>query len=206
MKLSMLTVVALLALAGCASDKPSPPPPAAPASHSVAEAQGKVVVAARARAKAEAEFAASEQQCYTKFFVNNCLDQAREKRRTTLAALHEVEIEAERYQRQAKVDERDRAVAKADQEFKEQEAKIAAQPPAPPYQPPPDAPPKPPVKVNRAAEHAAKMNRIAAEEKAGAARRAANVEAYEKRKAESEKRQRAVEEKQKKAAAEAEAK
>ncbi len=192
-QISLLMV--LLALAGCASVKPSPPPPLAPPSHSVAEAQGKLALAARERAKVEAEFAVSEQQCYTKFLVNNCLDKAREKRRNALAALHAIENEAERYQRQARVDERDKAMAKADQEFKEQEARIAAQPPAPPYQPPPDAPPRPPAKVDRAAEHAAKVKRIEAEERAGAAKRAANVEAYEKRKAESERRQRKVEEK-----------
>jgi colicin import membrane protein len=202
-QLSILMYGALLALAGCASVKPSAPPPLPAPTRSVAEAQGKLALAARERARAEAEFAVSEQQCYSKFLVNNCLDNAREKRRTALAALRAIENEAERYQRQAKVDERDRAIAKAEQEFKEQEAKIAAQPPAPPYQPPPDVPPKPPAKVDRAADHAAKMKRIAAEQQAGAAKRAANVAALEKRKAESAKRQREVEEKKQQKAAEA---
>lgn len=195
--------MAMVALAGCASVKPSPPPPLAPASHSVAEAQGKLAMAARERSRAEAEFSVSEQQCYSKFLVNRCLDQAREKRRTALAALHAIENEAERYQRQAKVDERDREMAKADQQFKQEEARQAALPPAPPYQPRADAPRKPQPTVDRSAEHAARMKQIAEEEKAGAAKRAANVAAFEKRKAESERRKREIEEKKKQKAAEA---
>lgn len=193
----------LLALAGCASVKPSPPPPLAPASHSVAEAQGKLAMAARERARAEAEFSVSEQQCYSKFLVNSCLDKAREKRRTALAALHAIENEAERYQRQAKVDERDREMAKADAQFKQEEARQAALPPAPPYQPRADAPRKPQPIVDRSAGHAAKMKQIAEQEQAGAAKRAANVAAFEKRKAESERRKREIEEKKKQKAAEA---
>ena len=95
----------------------------------------------RARTRAgRSRISVSEQQCYSKFLVNSCLDKAREKRRTALAALHAIENEAERYQRQAKVDERDRELAKADAEFKQEEARRAALPPPPPYQPRGDAP------------------------------------------------------------------
>lgn len=196
----------MAALAGCAADKPETRTPVVPPSHTVAEADGRLATVARERAQAEAAFAASEQVCYAKFLVNRCLDEAREKRRVALSALRAIEIEAERFKRQANVDERDRAIAKAEKEYRETEAKMAATPPPPRAVPAEAAPKAAPVPRDRSAEQAAKLKRLEADANAGAARRAASVAAYEKRKRDAEQRQREIEEKKKKKISEAEAK
>jgi colicin import membrane protein len=180
----------------------------APASHSVAEAEARLAKAAADRARAEAAFAADEQQCYNRFMVNNCLDKAREKRRQASSGLRAIEIEAERFLRQAKVDDRDRDLAKAQAEYQAGEARAAAAPPpARTMEPPPPAA-DPGVARQRAAAQAAKLKNAEAGDQAGAARRAANVQAFEKRKRQSAQRQKEIAEKKKKAvnAAEGEAK
>jgi colicin import membrane protein len=68
---------------------------------------------------------------------------------------------------------------------------------AAPREVPPLPAPKPGTVVDRAAEHARKLKRQQAAEQAGAAKRAANVEAYEKRKRESEQRKKEIEAKKK---------
>lgn len=164
----------------------------APLSHSVEQANRSLELAAQERAAIEARFAASEQVCYTRFFVNSCLDAAKEKRRSGLAAVRAVEIEAEYYKRKADADARDKALAEA---LKEDEAKAAqrAAEPKPVREEPPAAPPKPmSAKVNREAANAAKLKRIAEKEQAEAGKRAANVEKFERKKRESEQRQREI--------------
>lgn len=201
---AMTAALLIAALAGCAAAKAPEAAPSAPPSQSVADADRKLALAAQQRAGAETAFAASEQLCYAKFLVNRCLDSAREKRRATLAGLRVIEIEAARYKRQATVEERDRALAKSEEEYKATEAQLAVeQAPAPRVEKSPAAPK--PVR-NVAAEQAAKAKKLEAQDQAGAAKRAANVAAYEKRKRESEERQRKVEEKKKAKAAEAEKK
>jgi hypothetical protein len=187
----------LAALAGCAANRQPSQVPVAPQSTSVAEADRKLAEAARARSDAEAAYAATEQLCYTQFFVNHCLDAAREKRRAAVAGLRAIEVEAERYKRKADVDQRDRELAEADRKFKEEEARMAAEPAPAPREVTPLAAPKPVASGSRAADHAAKVKRQQEAEQAGAARRAANVEAFEKRKRESERRKKEIEEKKK---------
>jgi hypothetical protein len=189
----------LVALAGCAANRVPAPVPVAPLSTSLAEADRKLADAARARAQAEAAYAASEQACYARFFVNNCLDEAREKRRAAVAGLRAIEVEAERYKRKADVDQRDRELAEAQQKFAEDEARAAAAPAPAPREVPPLPAPKPAAVVDRAAQHARKLKQQQAAEQAGAAKRAANVEAYQKRKRESEQRKKEIEEKKKEA-------
>jgi colicin import membrane protein len=197
----------LAALAGCAAVRPPQLVASVPQSQSVAEADRKLALVARERAQAEAEFSASEQLCYAKFLVNNCLDGAREKRRISLAKLRAIEIEADHFKRKAAVDERDRALAKAEQDLEAERARIAAAPPPAPRAVPEAAAPKPaPMAHGRAAAQAAKMKKLEAQDKAGAAKRAANVAAFEKRKRESEQRQREIAEKKKAAASKDEAK
>jgi colicin import membrane protein len=193
--------LSLAALAGCASVKAPEVAPRATPSVSVEDADRKLALAAQQRAGAEAAFAASEQLCYTNFLVNRCLDAAREKRRMALAQLRVVEIEAARYKRQATVDERDRALAKGEQEYKAMEAQLAAEPPPPPRVE--KAPTAPKATRDVAAEQAAKAKKLQAQDQAGAAKRAASVADYEKRKRESEERQRKVAEKKAAKAAEA---
>ncbi|MDB4872629.1 MAG: hypothetical protein JWL97_3633 [Gemmatimonadales bacterium] len=188
---ALAAALSFAALAGCAAVKPPAEAPSVQASQSVADADRKLALAAQQRAQAEASFAASEQQCNAKFLVNRCLDGAREKRRATLAGLRGIEVEAARFKRQAKVDERDRALAKGEEEYKAAEAKLAAAPPAPPHQEAAPKAPKP--SANTQAAHAAKLKKLEADDQAGAAKRAANVAAYEKRKRESEQRQRKIE-------------
>ncbi|MFS2083058.1 hypothetical protein ACCD01_31530, partial [Telluria sp. Tellsp99] len=72
-------------LAACASQdvvpREVPPPPVT----SVAQADQQLAAVARERAAIEARFAERERVCYDKFFVNNCLDEAKERRRSALA-------------------------------------------------------------------------------------------------------------------------
>lgn len=161
----------------------------APPSKSLVEAERKLADATARRAAIEAEFATSEQVCYNKFFVNDCIDNAREKRREGLAMLRAIEVEAELFQRRDKANARDRALAEA---LKEDEAKAAqrAANPRPVREEEPAPPPKPiETQVNREAANAAKLKRIAEKEQAEAAKRAENVARFEKKREEAERRQ-----------------
>ncbi|HWW69915.1 MAG TPA: hypothetical protein VN089_08245, partial [Duganella sp.] len=83
----------------------------APSSHSVAEADATLARVAKERETVNAEYAASEAVCYDKFFVNNCLDKAKEKRRVELANLRALEVEAEHFKRADSVARRDADLA-----------------------------------------------------------------------------------------------
>jgi len=204
-------VLLAAALAGCGAARPRPDDALAlaPPSQSVLEADARLASVALDRPRAEAAFANAEQHCYTRFMVNNCLDKAREQRRATLSRLRAIEIEAERFLRQAKVDERDRELAKAAAEFEAEQARMAAAPPpvraaAPLPSPSPAA--NPALARDRAAAQAAKLQNREAEKEAGAAKRAANLQAFEKRKRDSEQRQKEIAEKKKKAPSEGDGK
>ena len=190
--LSAALVAASLAtlLAACAGQDvvphEVPPPPVT----SVAQADQQLAAVARERAAIEARFAERERVCYDKFFVNNCLDEAKERRRSALAAQRAIEVQAERFKRQAIVEERDRNLAEAERRFKEQEARLAAEPPKPAPEPAP--PPRKPAAPARMAEHNARLRAEQKDEAANAAKRAQNVRDYEARKAQSEERQRKV--------------
>lgn len=156
--------------------------------HSPAEADARLIEVAQERAGVDARFADNEQLCYTKFFVNDCLSQAREKRRAALAALRAREIEANHFKRAYSVAQRDQALA----EQQKNEA-IRGQKKAPPV----------PVKVQverapgkasaqRQAEHDAKVDGRRAQDAFDAGKRAANTVAFEKKQRESAERQRDV--------------
>jgi colicin import membrane protein len=190
------SVVALCAalLAGCASEpemaaaaKPVPPT-------SVEQADQRIAAVARERAAIEARFTEREEVCYRNFLVTPCLNDAKERRRSALAAQRAIEIDAEHFKRKAKVEERDRAMAEADAKLKAEEARLAAEPPPPrqPNEPPPLPPAKPKPVAERMARHQDKLKAEQAREDADADKRAANVKAYEERKRESEERQRKV--------------
>jgi colicin import membrane protein len=184
--------VMLAAILGACGSAPQVAPATAPApSQSVAQADQRLAAVARERAAIEATYAEREHACYQKFFVNNCLDEARETRRTGLAAQRKIEIEAARYKRQAAVDERDRAIAQAEKAAAAEEARLAAEPPAPPKQVA-GTPPRPKPVASRIARHNEKLKQTEAREKAEAGQRAANVAAFERRKRESEERQKEV--------------
>ncbi|MYM66300.1 hypothetical protein GTP45_05545 [Pseudoduganella sp. FT55W] len=172
---------------------------------SVEQANAALIKVAQDRAAVHEEFAASERECSTKFFVNNCLDKAKEKRRVALAALRATEVDAQHFKRADSVAKRDADLAERARKDAEEAALRAAQPPKPPHEEkePPKAPTGPRV-ADREAEHEAKLKRLEQEAAAGAAKRAANVEAFEKKKAESERRQAEVERRKAENAAKAE--
>ena len=142
------------------------------------------------RTAAEAAFAQSEQVCYAKFFVNNCLDAAKEKRRSKLAVLRAVEVEAEYYLRKADVDQRDLEVAQAVEEFKAGEARMAAQPARAPRAKPAGVTPAPKAAAKVRPSRAAQQEALV---RADGPQRAASAKAFTDRKLKSEQRQRDVE-------------
>jgi len=179
-------------LAACASERQAPPPAPSSPTTSVAQADVRLAAVAAERAAIEANFAAREAVCYDKFFVNNCLDEAKERRRSALAVQRAIEIEAEHFKRQFKVEERDRQMAEAEVRYREEEARAAAAPPAPPKTPTAVPPPRPSPVAKRMARHTAKVQQDAAREAADAPKRAANAAAYEERRRKSEEKQKEV--------------
>lgn len=188
---SGLLLAAVAGLAACTTVllPPNITPVVAP-STSVADASARLEKVKTERAAIEAEYAASEQVCYTKFFVNSCLDEAKEKRRSALAYQRAVEVEAEHFRRKAVVDQRDRDVEVAVKEFEEGEARAAAMPPEAPKAAAERKPVAPRATLaERRANQDAKLARHAAEEKAAAPKRAARAREFEQRRLESAERQ-----------------
>lgn len=196
-----IRLAALALAAGLAACTPGLQPtsmaPPVPATESLEQAALKLEQVRTQRAAAEARYANSEATCYEKFFVNDCLDEASEYRRVTLAYLNAVEDEAKHFQRKASADARDAAVAESIRVAEAEEARLAANPTPAPVEAPPKVkgPSKKPTLEARQAAQAAKLARIAAEERAAVPQRAANAQAFEQKRIESEKRQRKVEEK-----------
>ena len=164
----------------------------APSSHSVAEADATLARVATEREAVNAEYAAGEAVCYNKFFVNNCLDKAKEKRRVELANLRALEVEAEHFKRAASVARRDADLAERARKDDEELARREALPPKPVKDvdnAPPPAPPKGRRIAEREADHAARMKREAAATAANADKRAASAARYEQKKIDAERRQ-----------------
>jgi len=180
-------------LAACGSERlvPDANPVVAPTT-SVAQADERLAAVLAERAAIEARHAEREVVCYAKFFVTNCLEEAKERRRLALATQRAIEIEAEHFKRKNKVDERDKAIAEADAKFQAEEAASAARPSAPPKTVTAAPPPRPPTVPGRVAKRDARAAQEAAAEPANAATRAANAAAFEERKRKSEERQRVV--------------
>lgn len=93
------------------------------------------------RARIEAAFAEQEKACYSRFAVNDCIDDARARRRAGLADLRRQEVSLNDQERKRKADERLREVQErqAEQARRQQ----AAPAPAPASVPPPAARPAP---------------------------------------------------------------
>lgn len=187
---------AALLLAGCANMllPPNVTPVVAPTT-SVEEVNRKLASVAAQTAAIEAEFAASEQACYEKFFVNNCLDDAREKRRSALAYQKAIDVEAQYFKRKATADQRDRDVAEAVKQFNEDDARAAAAAAAPAPAAPAAAPKVKPAGPSLQERRAARDARLAEREarlRAEAPQRAAAEKEFEQRRIESEARQKEV--------------
>jgi hypothetical protein len=160
---------------------------------SVAQADAQLAAVARERTAIEVRFAERERVCYNKFFVTGCLDEAKERHRSALAAQRAIEVQAERFKRQAAVDERDRKLAEADKRYREEEGRLSAEPPKPEHVVEPAPAPRASTVPARVAERDARLKAAQAKEAAEAPKRAQNVRDYERRKAESLERQRDVE-------------
>jgi hypothetical protein len=179
----------------------------------VAQADAALVKVAQDRAAITDEYAASERECSARFFVTNCMDKAKEKRRAALAEVRVREVDAEHFKRADSVAKRDADLAERARKDADDAMLRAAQPPKAPKEEHEPAKPSSGVRVaDREAEYAAKMKRQEAEDAANAGKRSANVTAFERKQAESERRQKEVarkkaenEEKAKQAAAHAEA-
>ncbi|HEX8788386.1 MAG TPA: hypothetical protein VF793_19530, partial [Telluria sp.] len=96
--LGAVACAALALLAACGSAPVVPHDPPLPPVTSSAQAEQQLAAVARERTAIEARFVEREKVCYAKFFVNNCLDEAKERHRSALAAQRAIEIQAERYQ------------------------------------------------------------------------------------------------------------
>ncbi|PHV24790.1 hypothetical protein CSQ93_27585 [Janthinobacterium sp. BJB426] len=183
--------------------------PQVPATLSVDEADAKLKQVASERAAAENEFAARELECYDKFFVNNCLDTAKEKRRLILVRLRAVEAEANYFKRAESVRLRDIDLARTQESARlDAEQRAAALPKPVKVVAPEPAPPKPQGKsvAEREAEHAAKVAKQAAADAADAPRRAAREAQYAKKQADAVARQKRVAQRLAERQAEAQAK
>lgn len=169
--------------------------PQVPATLSVEEADAKLKLAASEREAAENEFAAREQECYNKFFVNSCLDSAKEKRRLILVRLRAIEAEANHFKRAESVRLRDIDLARTQETARlDAEQRAAALPKPVKVVAPEPAQPKPQGKslAQREAEYAARVNKQAAEEAAEAPRRAEREAAFARKQAEAAARQQRV--------------
>lgn len=179
----------------------------------VAQANAALVKVAQDRAAITDEYAASERECSARFFVTNCLDKAKEKRRAALAEVRVREVDAEHFKRADSVAKRDADLAERARKDADDAMLRSAQPLKAPKEEHEPAKPSSGLRVaDREAEYAAKMKRQEAEDAANAGKRSANVTAFERKQAESERRQKEVarkkaenEEKAKQAAAHAEA-
>ena len=189
---SAAATLVLALLAACASERQALPPAPSSPTTSVAQADERLAAVAAERAAIAANYAAREAVCYDKFFVNNCLDEAKERRRSAEAVQRAIEIDAEHFKRKFKVEQRDRQMVEAEARYREEEARAATQPPAAPKVPTAVPPPRPSPVAGRMARHDQKAQEDAAKEAADAPKRAANAAAYEERRRKSEERQRLV--------------
>lgn len=195
-RITTLRAGALLALASllaaCSTTQPAAPEVPPPASTSTAQAQERLAAVAAERRAIETRYAEREVVCYDKFFVTRCLDEASEQQRVALLEQRAIEIEASRYLRQAKVDERDRALAVSEAAFQKEEAELAANPPAVKAPPTAALPAPRTTPAESRAERTKRLQENAARTQNAQARAAQNVAAAEARRVESIERQKQV--------------
>ena len=174
---------------------------------SVAGADAALARAAKERAEIDARYTAEEQACLPQFFANSCIEQAKERRRRALSALRPIEIEANAFKRQARVAERDKALAdrlakddadRQDRVRRESESAAIAQGttsvsvPDEPTAGNATSAKQEPLLSDRRARHEAKLKQLQADEASDAQQRAANIAAYERKKQAALERQREV--------------
>jgi len=168
--------------------------PRVPQTHSVEQADARLRQVEKDREAVEQEYAASEQVCYGKFFVNACLDKAKDARRMRLAELRSVEVEANGFKRRQAVELRDRDLEDRAQKDAAEAAHLAAQAKAPKAEAD-DKPAPAPAAVSlqqRQAQHEARERQRAAREATEAPERTANVAEFERKQAAAAKRQQEI--------------
>jgi hypothetical protein len=175
MKITTSLLIAALILAGCGTAPVVDPDPIVAPSRSVEQANANIVAAAAEEERIEDRYYAEQVVCYKRFFVNNCLDAAKEERRLGLAGTTARDNEAQHYLRQNALDVRDAEIAKNEKDAAEREAKLALEPPRAPKVVTPAPPPKPRTVPDRKARQAARERDDAAKTQAEAGKRAANV-------------------------------
>jgi colicin import membrane protein len=175
---------------------PLPLMPKVPPTHSVAEADAKLADVKARRAALEAKYIDDERDCYDKFFANMCIDKIKEVRRTDLAGLRAIEVEASHFKRADAVDKRDAALVEQDRKFEADAALRAAAPAKTPSTPPKEAVPDALTPAQRQAQYAAKVKEQQAKDAAAAAQRAANAEAFAKKQVSSAQHEKDLEAKQ----------
>ncbi|WP_034297788.1 hypothetical protein [Herbaspirillum sp. RV1423] len=79
--------------------------------HSVDYADEVLAEADKERTIIEDQYIDEQRGCYKKFFVSSCLEDAKERNRVAVKQVRDVEVEANAYKRQAKADDRDKALA-----------------------------------------------------------------------------------------------
>lgn len=62
------------------------------------------------KATTEAAYIEAQRICYGKFFVTHCLDKVKADHRVTVKAINKVEVEANRFKRQARADQSQRNI------------------------------------------------------------------------------------------------
>jgi colicin import membrane protein len=78
---------------------------------SVTQADDVLEAVELSRAQIEWRYQQIEQVCYTRFFVNSCLSDAKVQRRINLAKIKKSEVEASFFKRKTTVEEMDKALA-----------------------------------------------------------------------------------------------
>lgn len=184
----------------------------------VEQADAALLDASQTRAALAARHARQEAACYPRFFVSSCLEQAAEALRRGLAKVRPVEVEAERFKRQAKVAEHDKALAErraqdeaaAPQRLLEQQQAEAALARRAAEQEAEKAKAEANAKLVAEREEAArqkhaereqqrleKQKKNQAKQAERAAQEAANIAAYNKKQQDAKERQQAAEQRQK---------
>lgn len=86
-------------------------------------AEKALAEAAQDRDALGVRYIVDQRACYQKFLVTSCLEDAKERKRMAESRIKQVEIEANTYQRQANVDERDEALAEQRKKDEEDSAR-----------------------------------------------------------------------------------
>lgn len=163
------------------------------------------------RAAIEAQFATEQHACFAEFFANACVDEAKERRRVSLATIRPVEIEANMFKRRMRVIERDKALAekraedernrlqrvqheRANLADSDKASDAAVKKPAPEGA---NQKNTAPTIDDRVRQHEERLRRLEAEDRANAQKRAENIADYEEKVRKAQERQRRVEEKKK---------